>query len=59
MEGDTSREPFGFAMAVLGSTIMPTTVNSWLVTAVKLVLTPLFITVDIFALVVPLTFSRV
>ena len=29
MEGDASRKPFGFAVAVLGSTRRPTNVKSW------------------------------
>ena len=35
MEGYYSIEPFGFAMAVLGSTIRPTTVHNWVVTALQ------------------------
>ena len=52
MEGYYSIKPFGFAMAVLGSTIRPTTVHNWVVTALQCILTPSFITVDMFALVV-------
>ena len=49
--------PFYFAMAVLSSTRRSTTVNAWIVTALKLFLTPSFITVDIFVLVVPYFFA--
>ena len=52
MERDDSREPFGFEMIViLGSTRGPSAVNKFAVTTLKCILTPLFITVDIFALV--------
>ena len=57
MEGDASIEPFDFAMDVPSSTRIPTTVNTWAVTALQLISTPLFINVDIFALVVPYLFS--
>ena len=57
MEGDDSREPFDFPIAVTSSKIRPTTVNTWVVTALQRISTPLFITVDIFALVVPCLFS--
>ena len=53
MEGYGSRETFYFAMDVLISARRPTTVNTWVVTALQRILTPSFITVDIFALVVP------
>ena len=59
MEWWASREPFYFSMTVLSSTRSPTTVNTCAVTALQLILTPLFITVDIFALVVPLISSYV
>ena len=57
MEGDASREIFGFAMAVLSSTIRLTTVHTLVGTALQLILTPSFVTADIFALVVPYLFS--
>ena len=44
-------------MAVLNSTRRPTTVNTLVVTALQRILTPSFITVDIFALVVPYLFA--
>ena len=53
MEGYGSRETFDFAMDLLISARRPTTVNTWVVTALQQILTPSFITVDIFALVVP------
>ena len=46
VEGDA----FGFAMAVLISTRRPTTVETWVVTALQVILTTLFVTVDIFML---------
>ena len=56
MEGDASREPSYLAMDVPSSTIKPTTVNTWVVTDWQRISTPSFITVDIFALVVPYFF---
>ena len=44
-------------MAVLISTRRPTTVNKLAVTALQRILTPSFITFDIFALVVPYLFT--
>ena len=43
-------------MDVLGPTIRPITVNKLDVTALQQILTPLFITVDMFSLVVPFFF---
>ena len=57
MEGYTSREAFGFAISVLSSTIRPTTLKELVVTALQNILTPSFITVDMFALVVPYLFA--
>ena len=48
-----SIEPFYFSMTVTSSAITPNTVNIWVGTALKWISTPLFITVDIFAVVVP------
>ena len=48
-----SIEPFYFSMTVTSSAITPNTVNTWVVTALKWISTPSFITVDIFAVVVP------
>ena len=53
MEGDASREPFGFAMDLLGPTRRPTTEKKLAVTDLKHILSPSFIIVDMFALVVP------
>ena len=53
VEGDA----FGFAMAVLISTRRPTTVEKLVVAALQHILTPSFITVDIFALVIPHFFA--
>ena len=52
-----SREHIGFSMAILGSIIISTTVIKLAVTALQQILTPLFIIVDIFALVVPYLFD--
>ena len=56
MEGGDSREPFGFSNSLPSSRLRPTTVNTWVMTALQWILTPLFISVDIFALVVPYFF---
>ena len=53
MERDVSKEPFGFAMSVIGSIRIPTTVNKLDVTALQCIMTPSFVSLDIFALVVP------
>ena len=55
MEGYASREPFYFSMAVPISIIR--TVNNWVMTDLQRISTTSFITVDIFALVVPYLFS--
>ena len=57
MEVYASREPFGFAMAVPSSKRSPNTVNTLVLTAFQCILTPAFITVVIFSLVVPYLFS--
>ena len=57
MEIDASIEPFGFSVAVLGSTRRPTTVNKFYLTALKRIMTPSFVTLDMFALVVPYFFA--
>ena len=57
MEIGVSREPFVFSMAVLGSTIRPTTINTFSVIYYQHIMTPLFITLDMFALVVPYLFD--
>ena len=48
IERYTSREPFGFVMAVLGSTKIPTTVNKLAMADLQRILTPSFMTVDMF-----------
>ena len=53
MERDASIEPFGFAMAVIGSTRRPTTANKLAVIALQHIMTPSFVSLDMFALVVP------
>ena len=57
MEIYASIEPFGFSMDVLGSTRRFNTVKKLTVTAFQCILTPSFVTVDIFALVVTYLFS--
>ena len=58
MEIYASRESFVFEISVLlGSTRGPITVNKFAVTALQRILTPLFITIDIFALVVTYLFA--
>ena len=57
MEIFASRNLFGFSMAVLGSTKRPTNVNKLDVTALKHIMTPLFVTLEMFALVVPYLFT--
>ena len=53
MERYASREPFGFVMAVLGSTRRHTTVNKLSAIAVKSIMIPSFVSLDMFDLVVP------
>ena len=58
MEINASGGPFGFTMAVpIGSTRGPTSVNKLAVSALQRILTPLFIAIDMFDLVVPYLFS--
>ena len=57
MVGDDSGEPFVFVVSVIGSKNIPTTEKNLAVTDLQSILTPLFVTVDIFALVVPYLFS--
>ena len=57
MEGYASRLTFGFEIDVLGSTIRNTTVKKLAVTDLQRILTPLFITVEIFALFFPCMFA--
>ena len=51
MEIYDSREPFGFSMAVIGSTVRLTTVNKFSVIALQRIMTPSFFTLVMFALV--------
>ena len=57
MERDASREPFGFEMDVLGSTRKHNTFNDLAVTALQHIITPSFVALDMFALVVPYLFA--
>ena len=58
MERDASREPFGFAMAVLlGSTRGPTSVNKFALNALQCILTLSFIDVDVFSILFLYVFS--
>ena len=57
MEKYSSREAFGFAMDVIGSTIRPTTVNKLAVIFLEHITTPSFVSLDMFALVVTYLFS--
>ena len=50
-------EAFGFAMGVLGSTRRPTTVNKLDVIVLQRIMTPSFVSLDMFALVVPIFFA--
>ena len=52
MEIYYSRETFGFAMVVVGSTRRPTTINKLAVIYLKRIMTPSFISLDMFTLVV-------
>ena len=51
MERDATREPFGFALDLLYLRRRSTTVNCWVVTALRLVLHHSFITLDVFVVV--------
>ena len=51
-----SIEAFGFVMDVLGSTIRPTIVKNLAVTILQRIMTPLFVSLYMFALVVPYLF---
>ena len=53
-----SREPFGFSMyVIICSTRGTTNVNKFALTALQRINTPSFVTVDMFALVVPHLFA--
>ena len=57
MQIDASREDFGFSMDVLGSTIRPTTVNKLAVIVFQHIITPSFVSIGMFALVLPHLFA--
>ena len=56
MEIYSSRENFGFSISLLGSTRRTTTVNKLALAAFQHIMTSLFVTLDMFALVVPYLF---
>ena len=56
MERDSSREAFGFARGVIGSTRRRTTVNNLAVIVLQRIMTPLFVSLTMFALFVPYLF---
>ena len=49
MEIDASREAFGSARCVIGSTRRFNIVNKFIVVVLKLIITPLFVPLDMFA----------
>ena len=53
MEIDASREYFGFEKDVIGSTIIPNIVNKLAAIVFQHIMTPSFVSIDMFALVVP------
>ena len=57
MERYSPIETFGFEMAVLGSKIRSPTLNKLAVTDFQCILTPLFITVEIFDIVIPYLYA--
>ena len=57
IEINASREPFGFSMDAIGSTRRPTIVNKLGVTALQRIMTPSFVSLGMFALVVPYLFA--
>ena len=57
MEINAPIEPFGFEFDIIGSTRIPTTVNTLAVTDLQRILTPSFVTIDMLALVVPYLFG--
>ena len=59
MEVDSPKELFRFEFFAFTSKIRPTNVHNWVVTYLKLILDPSFITVDIFAIFVILIYSYV
>ena len=59
IQGYASIEPFDFEISALSTARSTTTINTWAVNDLKLILTFLFIAVDIFYIVVPLISFRV
>ena len=57
MERDYSREAFGFAMDVLGSTRRPNIFNKLAVIFFQYIMNILFVSLDMFAIVVPYMFT--
>ena len=57
MEIYTSREAFGFLRDVIDSKTRPTSLNKLAVIFLQRITNPLFISFDMFALVVPYCFS--
>ena len=49
MEKDASREDFGFARDIIGSTRRCTIVNKFIVIVLKYIINPLFVSLDMFA----------
>ena len=57
MERDTSREAVGFARDLIGSTRRRTIFNKLAVIVLQHIMTPSFVSLDMFALVVPYFFG--
>ena len=57
MERDSSLGDFGFEIDVIGSTIRPTIVNKLAVIVLQHIMTPSFISLDMFDIVVPYLFA--
>ena len=53
MEGYSQREHLSFEMVVLIPTSSSTTIHTWVVNALKIISAPLFIIINIFAMVIP------
>ena len=57
MERYSLREPFCFAMYMIGSTIRPTPIKKLAVIVLQRIMTPPFVSLDIFSLVIQYLFS--
>ena len=57
MERDGSREAFGFARDVIGSTRRRNIVNKLAVVVLQRIMTPSFVSLDMFALAIPYLFA--